>query len=95
VRFVWDEAKRLTNLHAHGLDFLDAPEVFGGPVLELADTRHDYGEDRLIGIGFLHNFVVVLVYTEPEEETIRVISLRKAFSHERERFQAYLKDRLG
>jgi uncharacterized DUF497 family protein len=95
VRFVWDEVKRRTNLHARGLDFLDVPEVFEGPVLELADTRHDYGEDRLIGIGFLHNFVVVLVYTELEEETIRVISLRRALSHERERFEIYLKDRLG
>jgi len=95
MRFLWDEAKRLTNLHTHGLDFLDVAEIFHGPVLEAADTRHDYGEDRLIGVGFLGGLVVVLVYTEPEEETVRVISLRKAFSHERERFEAYLKDRLG
>jgi uncharacterized DUF497 family protein len=64
VKFVWDEAKRLANLEAHGLDFIDAPEIFRGPVLEGTDTRHDYGENRFLGIGFLRNFVVALVYTE-------------------------------
>ena len=60
----------------------------------LSDHRC-YGEVRLIGIGFLRDAVVVLVYTEPEEETLRVVSLRKAMRHERERFEAYLRDRLG
>ena len=95
VRFVWDEAKRSANLRAHGLDFIDAREVFRGPVLERIDTRLDYGEERLIGTGFLRDLVVVLVYSEPEQETIRVISLRKALSHERERFETHLANRLG
>ncbi len=39
--------------------------------------------------------VVVLVFTEPDEHTIRIISLRKALRHERERFGACLEDQLG
>ncbi len=35
------------------------------------------------------------VSTEPDEQTIRIISLRKALSHERKRYEQYLKNRLG
>jgi uncharacterized DUF497 family protein len=59
------------------------------------DERQDYGEERCIGIGLLDGRVVVIVYTEPNEETVRIISLRKALSHERRRYEQYLKNRLG
>lgn len=36
----------------------------------------------------------VLVYTESDEATIHIISLRKALSHERKRYEQYLKNRL-
>lgn len=47
------------------------------------DERLDYGEERWIGLGRLRSRVVVVIYTEPDGETIRIISLRKAMSHER------------
>jgi uncharacterized DUF497 family protein len=59
------------------------------------DNREVYGETRFIGFGFLKNFVVAIVFTEPDEETIRVISLRKALKYEREYFKEYIKDELG
>ena len=65
------------------------------PLLTALDTKEEYGEDRFIGIGFLKNFVVVVVYTEPEEETIRIISLRKALRHERKQFEETIRNRLG
>lgn len=95
MRFEWHEEKRIANLAKHGLDFADAWEIFLGPVLTDADTREDYGEDRTIGVGFLRNLVVAVVFTEPAPDTTRVISLRKALSHEQKRFEAYLRDRLG
>jgi hypothetical protein len=51
------------------------------------DTRRNYGEDRLIGIGLLHDAVVVVVFVEKKEDTIRIVSARKAERHERERFK--------
>ncbi len=60
-------------------------------VVEL-DERENYGEDRYIGIGLLQGRVVVIIYTEPDEETIRIISLRKALSYERRYYEQYLKD---
>lgn len=59
------------------------------------DDREDYGEDRWIGIGLLSGRVVVVVYTELEEEIVRIISLRKALTHERRRYEQYLQNRLG
>ena len=37
------------------------------------DDREDYGDDRFIGIGLLDMRVVIIVFTEIDEETIRVI----------------------
>jgi uncharacterized DUF497 family protein len=51
------------------------------------DDRIDYGEDRWIGIGILQARIVIIVYTELDEEKIRIISLRKALSHERQTYE--------
>ncbi|MEH1911909.1 MAG: BrnT family toxin [Nostoc sp.] len=59
------------------------------------DDRQDYGEDRLIGLGMLDGRIVVVVFTELDEETIRIISLRKALPYERKRYEQYLKNELG
>lgn len=94
MSFQWDDAKRESNIQRHGLDFVDAWEVFLAPMLTVSDTRTDYGEDRTIGIGFLRDLVVVIVFTELEPDITRVISLRKATSHERQRLDTYLQKRL-
>jgi uncharacterized DUF497 family protein len=94
VKFEWDEEKNKENIHKHELAFADAWEIFDAPMLTNLDTREDYGEDRLIGIGFLKNVVVVVVYTE-NEDVMRIISLRKALKHERTRFEEALRDELG
>lgn len=95
MKFEWDDEKNKENIRKHGLDFTDAWQIFDAPTLTALDTKEEYGEDRFIGIGFLKNFVVVMVYTEPEEETLRIISLRKALKHERERFEETLRNQLG
>ena len=95
MKFEWDEQKNRTNIQKHGFDFADAHEIFDLPMLVAPDPREDYGEVRFIGVGFLRQRVVVIVFAEPEDDTIRVISLRKAFKHERERFAGFLKNDLG
>ena len=95
MNFEWDEGKRELNIRKHGLDFTDAPGMFAAPMLSALDTRYEYGEDRWLGIGLLQGRVAVIVYTQPDAETVRIISLRKAVSHERKRFAEALKNRLG
>ena len=81
MRFTWDEMKRQANLSKHGLDFADAEKVFAGPLILVEDNRHDYGEQRTIGIGLLNFLVVLIVHVESDHE-IRIISMRKATSDE-------------
>jgi uncharacterized protein len=94
VNFEWDDNKNNLNIKNHGLDFADAWQIFDEPMIIDIDNRKDYGEDRFIGIGFLKNFVIVVVFTESNDETIRVISLRRALKYERERFEEAIGNRL-
>ena len=93
--FIWDENKNLINIQKHGIDFLDAVEIFNGPMLISPDTRYDYGEERYIGIGFIRHMAGVVVYVEKENDVIRVISARKATKHEERRFKKKLRNQLG
>ena len=93
--FEWDENKNKTNIEKRGLDFADAQQTFNAPMLVRIDNRKDYGEERFVGVGFLKNLVVVIVFTEPNEQTIRVVSLRKALKYEREQFEKHIANELG
>jgi uncharacterized protein len=95
MNFEWDERKNEVNIDKHGFDFADAYRIFDLPMAVELDERDDYGEDRWIGTGMLDGRVAVVVYTEPDEETTRIISLRKALSYERKNYEQYLKNGLG
>lgn len=85
IEFFWDEAKRESNLQKHGLDFADAYRVFAGPMAIYEDSRESYGEQRMIGIGFLDYMVVLVVHIEPDD-LIRIISMRRADKDEADLF---------
>ncbi len=87
MKFEWDENKNVTNIQSHGIDFVDVPEMFTYYVLIDLDDREEYPEDRWVGIGMLRNSLAVVVFTEQDGETIRIISARKANKHERTRYQ--------
>ena len=73
----WDERKRRANLERHGLDFEGADAIWDNRAVTREDIRHSYGEARLVAFGLLEGEVVVLVYTEREDD-IHIISLRRA-----------------
>jgi len=81
MRFTWHEAKREWNLKDHGLDFVDAREVFAGPTFTYQDDRFGYGEERFVTLGLLRGIVVSIVHTETPSR-IHIISFRKATKHE-------------
>jgi uncharacterized DUF497 family protein len=87
VNFEWDEGKNRKNIRKHGLSFDDAYEVFRTLLPSEFDLRGHYGEERWTGIGLLGNRIVVVTFTHPDEDTIRIISLRKALKHERKTFE--------
>ncbi|MGH9928873.1 MAG: BrnT family toxin [Pyrinomonadaceae bacterium] len=71
----------------HGIDFSDAWQILEGPTSPELDLQTDYGEDRWTVIGLLGDRVVVVNLTFRSNETFRIISLRKASRHEREKFE--------
>ena len=81
MEFTWSKAKRAANLKAHGLDFVDAPQVFDGLTFTFEDNRFAYGEQRFVTLGLLAGTPVSIVHTETEHE-IRIISFRKATQRE-------------
>jgi uncharacterized protein len=95
VRFEWDEQKNQANIGKHGFGFADADRVFDLPMMVDLDERSRYGEDRWIGYGLLDGRIVAVVFTEPDPETTRIISLRRALLQERRRYEQYIRNRLG
>ena len=88
MRFEWDKTKNERNIRDRSLDFADAPEMFGSPMLVLPDARKDYREDRYIGVGTGKGRVMVVVFTQRRPDVIRIISFRKANSREQKRYEA-------
>lgn len=88
MAFIWDEAKRQTNLKKHRMDFADAEKVFEGIILTFEDDRFDYGEQRFITIGLLNGEFIVIAHAEDagEKNLTRVISMRKATKYEQQIF---------
>jgi uncharacterized protein len=89
MRFTWDEAKRNANLLKHRLDFRDAHRVFAGVVFRREDDRYHYYEQRMIAIGALESVVVLIVHVE-SDDTIRIISMRRADKHETNIYYEYI-----
>jgi len=74
------------------VDFLDVVDMFTRPILEKIDDRFDYGEERWIAIGILKEFIHgVVVYVEKKENTIRIISARRATANERKIYENSVK----
>jgi hypothetical protein len=94
MKFEWDTTKRNSNIEKHGIDFIDAPMVFAGYTLTIEDDRYDYGEERFVTFGILDSRVVAVVHTETDN-SIRIISIRKATKHEEKEYFSQIPDGLG
>jgi uncharacterized DUF497 family protein len=87
LTFIWDENKNRSNLKKHGVDFNDAVRAWYDPDrLDYFDTEHSSDEVRWIFLGAVGGVVLFVVETEPDEETIRIISARRASKHEQEAY---------
>lgn len=90
MTFEWDEAKRHSNLQKHGIDFVDAVRVFDKDFILVEDNRREYGEIRFIAFGMLLGNLIVVAYTEREENIIRIISARKASKNESRQYYRHI-----
>ena len=74
-RASFDEAKQL---FVSGVDYL-----------EIVDETHSTEEERFIAIGPIQRGVVLVVWTERAEGTIRIIGARWASKREHELYRTY------
>ena len=93
MRVVWDEAKNRTNRKKHGVSFEEASALFtgGSEYLEIFDHAHSDDEDRFIAIGPIGRGLVLVVHTECDEETVRLISARWATKRESELYRTQVR----
>lgn len=91
VHFEWDEDKNLENQRKHGISFEEAQLLFTSNVdyLEIFDQDHSDSEDRFIAIGPIVRGIVMVVFTEREDDTVRIISARPATQREQQMFHRY------
>ena len=92
VRFEWDDGKDLLNQDKHGVSFAEAQRLFesGEDYLEIFDSEHSDLEDRFIAIGPIERGLVVVVYTEREEDLVRIIGAPWAHPRERSLYRSYM-----
>ena len=94
MEVVWDDAKNDANRKKHGISFEEAGVLFtsGVDYLEIFDEFHSHTEDRFVAIGPISRGLILVVYTEIFEDTVRIISARPATKRERSMYQEHLKE---
>jgi uncharacterized DUF497 family protein len=89
IKFAWSSIKAATNRRKHHVSFGEAQTVFyDDEALLLDDPDHSESEDRFILLGLSASLRVLLVVHsyEDRDDTIRIISARKATPTERSRY---------
>lgn len=89
MQFEWDEEKAAANRRKHGVGFDEAETVFGDPLARIFDDeRHSLDEKREIIIGHtIENRLLVICFTERENDTVRIVSAREATPREKRKYE--------
>ena len=83
----WDTEKEKINRRKHGISFETAGRIFlDTNRIEYYDIMHSTDEDRFVTIGMVDGLLSV-VYTERENDILRLISARKATEKERRAYE--------
>jgi hypothetical protein len=86
VDFSWDERKAISNLKKHGVSFAEAATVFADPLALAIEDALEPERTLLLGMSNRQRLLLV-VHVEVDESSIRIISARRATSHERRRYE--------
>ena len=79
--FEWDVNKKRFNLEKHGIDFIDAIEIFNDP-RRIEAVSYRQKEERYQTIGLVNGVIILVVYTYRNGKK-RIISARSASKNER------------
>ncbi len=91
-RFEWDEEKNKSNQAKHEVSFQEAETVFYDEYAWLEyDEGHSDNEERFRILGqSIENNLLVVVHCIRKEDTIRIISSRKATTSEKKTYERNL-----
>jgi uncharacterized protein len=89
TRFEWDHQKATSNLTKHSVSFEEASTVFDNPLAAIFDDKaHSADELREVIIGHsAQGRLLVVIFTERVERTIRIISARRATKREQHDYE--------
>jgi uncharacterized protein len=89
VSFEWDSEKAARNRLQHGVPFEMACEVFFDPFVRWLDaTQPDEARDAAVGRSHSQSLLCV-VHVIRHEETIRIISARRATAEEHRTYEQF------
>ena len=88
IKFDWDPTKARRNFRKHRIDFDEASTVFADTLsITIPDPDHSEDDERWVTIGLSNrDRILVVVHTE-KDETIRLISARRADRPERRTYE--------
>ena len=89
MNVTFDPAKDAANVAKHGVSLTEAAGFEWGSAVVWPDTRRDYGEARMVALGYIGLRIIALVFVDrpPAQPTERrIISLRTANTREVKRY---------
>lgn len=81
MKIIFDPDKDAINTNKHGVSLQDANQFEWNTAISWPDQRHQYGENRMVGIGYIGHRLFVIVFVD-RDGMRRIISLRKANKRE-------------
>jgi uncharacterized DUF497 family protein len=88
MQFEWDPEKAKRNYKKHKVSFEEAVTVFYDSLsATFDDPDHSVGERRFITVGFSSQGRLLVVGHTERGEIVRIISARRATTHERKRHE--------
>jgi uncharacterized DUF497 family protein len=90
MNYEWDPAKNQENIRKHKVSFeLTILAIEDPHSLFLYDEAHSQAEDRYISIGNAEGRVLFVNEVEMDEDTIRIVSARRAGKNEVEAYNEH------
>jgi hypothetical protein len=86
MRVAWDPRKAASNARKHGVSFDEAATVFADPLALILEDQTHPENARVIGQSIAAR-VLLVVFVERDGDVLRLISARRATSHERRRYE--------
>ena len=85
IEFEWDQRKAAANFAKHGVSFEAAKDVFFDEN-RLYELDNESDEERWRTIGIAAGKILFVVYTESNDDVVRIISAREATKREQREY---------